>query len=89
LRGHELGGLGGLLLFFAGVILNAGSLKFTFTNATGLSFSVLGTNVLTAPKTNWPVVGAAVESPAGSGNYQFTDPNPATNGVRYYLLRQP
>ena len=73
----------------AGVILNAGSLKFNFTNATGLSFSVLATNDITASKANWPVIGTAVESPAGSGNYQFTDPNPATNGARYYLLRQP
>ena len=31
----------------------------------------------------------AVESPANSGSYQFTDPNPATNTARFYLLRQP
>jgi hypothetical protein len=72
----------------AGVkLLSAGQLKFSFTNATGLSFSVLATNNLSAPKTNWPVVGQAVESPAGSGNYQFTN-SPATNGW-FYLLRQP
>jgi hypothetical protein len=72
-----------------GVTLTGGKLKFTFTNATGLSFSVLATNDLTAPKANWPVVGTAVESPAGSGSYSFTNSAPATNGALFYLLRQP
>jgi len=63
--------------------------SFSFTNATGLSFSVLATNNLAAPETNWPVIGTATESPAGSGSYQFADPNPATNSTRFYLLRQP
>ena len=61
--------------------------QFNFTNAPGLSFSVLATNNITAPKTNWPVIGTAVESSAGQ--YQFTDPNPATNTARFYILRQP
>jgi hypothetical protein len=63
--------------------------QFTFTNATGLSFSILATNNISAPVTNWPVIGTANENPAGSGNYQFTDPNPATNSARFYILRQP
>ena len=70
-----------------GVILHGGKFVFSFTNATGLSFSVLATNNLTAPTTNWPVVGQAIESPAGSGNYQFTN-SPATN-LLFYILRQP
>ena len=60
----------------------------TFTDTTGASFSVLGTNDLTAPLATWPVVGHPVESPAGSGNYQFSSPG-ATNSPMYYLLRQP
>jgi hypothetical protein len=63
--------------------------QFSFTNATGLSFSVLGTNNITAPTTNWPVIGHAVENPAGSGQYQFIDTTPATNGTEFYILRQP
>jgi len=63
--------------------------QFSFTNAPGLSFSILATNNTAAPKTNWPVIGTAVENPAGSGNYQFTDSNPATNSPRFYILRQP
>jgi hypothetical protein len=52
-----------------------------------LSFSVLATNVLTASETNWPVVGQAVESPAGSGNYQFT--NSSATNLQFFILRQP
>jgi hypothetical protein len=54
-----------------------------------LSFSVLGTNDLTAPVATWPVIGTATENPAGSGHYQFVDPSPATNAALYYILRQP
>jgi hypothetical protein len=72
-----------------GATLTGGKLKFSFTNATGLSFSVLATNNITAPIANWPVVGQVVESPAGSGNYQFTNSTPATNAALFYILRQP
>ncbi|HTB83547.1 MAG TPA: DUF1533 domain-containing protein [Candidatus Sulfotelmatobacter sp.] len=69
--------------------LVGGNLMFSFTNATGLSFSVLATNDVTAPAATWPVIGQAVESPAGSGNYQFTNSAPATNAQLYELISQP
>ena len=78
-----------ILVNLGGVTLTGGKAKFSFTNATGLSFSVMGTNNITAPKATWPILGTAVESPAGSGNYQFTNSLPATNGTQFYLLRQP
>jgi hypothetical protein len=65
------------------------TVQFSFTNAPGLSFSILSTNKIAAPISKWPVIGTAVENPAGSGNYQFTDPTPATNSTRFYILRQP
>jgi hypothetical protein len=71
-----------------GVLVGGGNLKFTFTNATGLGFSVLATNNLAAPIATWPVVGHPIESPAGSGSYQFTN-SPATNSTLFYRLRQP
>ena len=77
-----------ILVNLGGATLTGGQLAFTFTNATGLSFSVLATNDITVPKTNWPVVGQAVESPAGSGNYQYTN-SATTNGQQYYMIRQP
>jgi len=82
------------------LIITPGSVKVTgsgssavaslsFTNATGLNFSICATNELTAPIASWPVIGTAVETPAGSGQYEFSDPSPATNGARFYILRQP
>jgi hypothetical protein len=70
-----------------GAAFSGGAFRLAFTNVTGASFSVLATNNLTSPITNWPVVGHAVESPAGSGKYQFTN-SPATNR-QFYFLRQP
>ena len=69
-------------------IFSGGTFQISFTNATGASFSVLATNNLATPLANWPVVGHAVESPAGSGNYQFTN-TPATTAQQFYILRQP
>ena len=63
--------------------------QFSFTNAPGLSFSVLATNNLAAPVATWPVIGTVTDNPPNSGQYQFTDPNPATNSGCYYILRQP
>ena len=62
--------------------------QLSFTNVTGASFSVLATNNLLAPRTNWPVVGHTIENPVGSGNYQYTN-TAATNAQLFYLLRQP
>jgi hypothetical protein len=70
-----------------GATVLQGGFQFSFTNATGASFSVLATNNVAAPRANWPVVGHATESPAGSGIYQFTNSS-ATNTL-YYILRQP
>lgn len=62
--------------------------SFSFTNAPGLTFSVRSTNVIDAPKSTWPVVGTVTDG-VTPGLYQFIDPNPATNGARYYILTVP
>ena len=62
---------------------------FSFTSATGLSFSVHGTNNLLAPLATWPVVGSATETPAGSGHYQFSPPAPAPGSSMFYNISQP
>ena len=69
-------------------MLSNGKFVFGFTNVTGLSYKVLGTNNLSAPIATWPVIGSPVESPAGSGTYLFTN-SPATNSAQFYILRQP
>jgi hypothetical protein len=70
-----------------GVALSGGKATFSFTNSSGLGFSVLATNDLTAPIATWPVVGTPVEGPAGT--YNYTNSTPATNGQQFYILRQP
>jgi hypothetical protein len=62
--------------------------QFSFSNPSGLSFSVHATNKLTAPLNTWPVIGQDAES-TSPGSYLFTDPNPATNGTMFYILSSP
>ncbi len=69
------------------VTISNTSLTMSFTNTPGTSFSVLGTNNLTAPITSWPVIGHATENPVGSGNYSIT--LQATNAADYYIMRNP
>jgi hypothetical protein len=69
--------------------LSGGKFMFTFSAATGMSFSVLATNNIAAPRTTWPVIGTATEILGNPGHYEFTDPNPSTNSTRFYILRQP
>ena len=69
------------------MILTNGSLKLTFSNAPGASFTMLGTTNLALPSSNWTVLGLLSESPAGQ--YQFTDPQAKTNSYRYYKVRSP
>ena len=70
-----------------GTAIAGGKLTFSFTNMPGLSYSILATNNLVAPRITWPVIGSAVEGPAGT--YKYTNAAPATNTQQYYLLRQP
>ncbi len=71
------------------LVNGSGYLTFKFTGATGLQYSVHGANNLTVPVANWPVIGTAVENPVGSGQFRFTDPNPATGSQFYYNISQP
>lgn len=75
-------------LTLTGLHYSSGSFVLGFTAPTGSSFSILATNNLAAPISTWPVLGSATESPAGSGNYVYTN-STATNGQQFYILRQP
>ncbi len=70
-----------------GITVNGTGVGFSFTNFTGLSYTVLGSSDITAPLSTWQVIGAPVEGPAGT--YIFTNSTAATNGVEFYYLRQP
>ena len=65
-----------------GLTYSGGKFSLSFTNTTGASFSVLGTNNVTVPLNKWPVVGHTVENPAGSGIYYYTNSS-ATNSPFY------
>lgn len=67
--------------------LAGGKFALTFSNYSGLSFSVLSTNNLTIPVTNWPVIGHPVES--STGIYQFTNSAATTNSPTFFIIREP
>jgi hypothetical protein len=65
------------------------SARFTFTNYTDTSSTVLATTNVALPITTWINLGPAVESPIGSGHFQFTDPQATNFPQRYYRVRVP
>jgi len=78
--------LGGLTITGGG----GGGCGFCFTNVPGASFTVYATTDLTLPVSNWPVVGQMTETKNGSySQYQFTDPQAATNVQRFYRVTSP
>jgi hypothetical protein len=71
------------------VRLSNGSFQLSFTSTPGTSFSALATTNIAEPRTNWTVLGPAIESPVGPGQFQFTDPQATNFTQRFYLLRSP
>ena len=72
----------------AGTKLSAGgAFQLSFTNLSGLGFSVLGSTNVALPVAQWTVLGPVVESPAGSGQYQFLDPSATNHATLFYRVR--
>jgi len=70
--------------------LGNGSVQFQFTNFTDANLPVIAATNAATPLSNWNQIGFATESPAGSGKYQFTDPQSAAGlPQRYYRVRSP
>lgn len=69
--------------------LGNGAFMFSFTNLTGASFTVFASTNVALPFAQWSNLGAVVESPAGSGQFQFTDPQATNNVHRFYRVRSP
>jgi len=65
----------------------AGPFQLSFTNLSGLPFTVLASTNVALPLASWTVLGSAVENP--SGHYQFTGPQATNNLQRLYGLRSP
>jgi len=64
-----------------------GVFQFTFSNTPGMSFTAFGTTNLARPFTNWAQLGAVEE--ISPGQYQFTDPQAATNSRHFCRVRSP
>jgi hypothetical protein len=64
-----------------------GAFRLSFTNTPGASFSVLGSTNLCRARTNWSLLGSAVE--VSPGNFGFTDSQATNLPQRFYLIRSP
>jgi hypothetical protein len=70
-------------------LLGDGTFRLSFSNLAGASFSVLASTNIALPTSNWPTIGPATETPAGSGQFRFTDPQATNYTERYYRVRSP
>lgn len=66
-----------------------GSFQFSFENLPGAGFGVMAATNISLPSSNWTMTGFATETPARSGQFQFTDPQAANNPARFYRVRFP
>jgi hypothetical protein len=67
----------------------SGAIRFEFDYASGVSFTVLASTDVALPASTWSNLGAAVESPAGSGQFRFTDPQATNYPQRFYRVSSP
>lgn len=69
--------------------LSNGAFGFNFTNVSGAGFTVFATSNIAFPFSEWSNLGPAVESPLGSGQFHFTDPEASNSVQRFYRVRSP
>lgn len=69
--------------------LGNGSVQFGFTSDPGASFRIFATTNLALPSGTWPMIGFATETPVGSGQFQFNDPQATNSPQRFYRVRSP
>jgi hypothetical protein len=69
--------------------LGNGTFQFGFTNYEGMTQTILTTTNLALPLSQWTILGTAVETPAGSGNFQFNDQQTTNYLQRYYRATSP
>jgi hypothetical protein len=65
------------------------ALQFGFTNLIGGSFTVFATTNLALPLDAWLNLGTVPETPIGSGQFQFIDPQATNFPQRFYRVTSP
>ena len=81
--------LGGISGIAGAVQLANGQAQIDFTNLAGGSFTVFATTNVALPFNTWSNLGTALELPAGSGQFQFTDPHTTNFPGRFYRVTSP
>jgi hypothetical protein len=66
-----------------------GSIQFGLTNVVGGSFTVFASTNAALPFNAWLKVGSAVESPLGSGKFEFNDLQSTNYPQRFYRVVSP
>ena len=64
-----------------------GTVRFNFTNTPGTHFTVLWTTNINMPLPAWTVAGVAMETPANSGQFAFTNTPGTPQG--FFRVRSP
>ena len=77
------------LIFNHPVKLGDGSFQFGFAFTSGPGYSVLASPDLAAPLNSWTYLGPAIETPPGSGQFQFTDHQAPNYLQRFYRVSSP
>ena len=71
----------------ATLIPSSSQFQLSFTNASGIAFTVLTATNLSLPASNWSVLGSPVE--VSIGYYQFTNALVTSNTAQFFRVRQP
>ncbi len=71
------------------VRLGNGTFQFSFANLNGASFTVFASTNVALSSASWSNLGPALETPPGSGQFQFTDPGATNYPQRYYRVKSP
>lgn len=66
-----------------------GSIFMGLSNIPGGSFTVFASTNARAPRNTWSNLGAAVENPVGTGNFQFIDSQATNARQRFYCISSP
>jgi len=70
-------------------VSGTGTFYLGFTNLIGGGFTVFASTNAEAALSTWPDIGAAVESPTGSGHFLFADPQAKNYTERFYRVTSP